>query len=117
LPESPAAGRRAPRRSWRSPLDATSALLVLRAFLGVTFVFAGLQKLANPDFFRAAAPGSIQEQLQAALRTSPVPALVRPAAHDPVLFGTLIAVAELAVGLGTFLGLWSRVAALGGKAL
>jgi hypothetical protein len=29
------------------------ALLPLRAFLGFTFCFAGLQKLANPDFFDA----------------------------------------------------------------
>jgi len=27
-------------------------LLPLRAFLGFTFCYAGLQKLANPDFFR-----------------------------------------------------------------
>lgn len=31
-------------------------LLLLRAFLGVTFVFAGSQKLANPNFFSATAP-------------------------------------------------------------
>ncbi|HYA67952.1 MAG TPA: Rieske 2Fe-2S domain-containing protein, partial [Acidimicrobiales bacterium] len=97
--------------------DASAATLVLRAFLGVTFVFAGLEKLANPNFFRAGAPGSIQEQLQAALRTSPVPALVRPAVHAPVLFGVAIALAEVAVGLGTLLGLWSRVAAVGGLIL
>jgi thiosulfate dehydrogenase [quinone] large subunit len=107
-----------PRRdSWRSAFDAATALLVLRAFLGVTFVFAGLQKLSNPDFFRASAPGSIQNQLQAALHSSPVPALVRPALHAPVLFGAVIALAELAVGLGTLLGLWARLAALGGLAL
>jgi len=109
--------RGTPPPPWWSPLDASAATLVLRAFLGVTFVFAGLDKLANPDFFRATAPGSIQEQLQAALRTSPVPALVRPAVHAPVLFGVVIALAEVAVGLGTALGLWSRVAAVGGMVL
>jgi len=36
------------------------ALLPLRAFLGFTFCFAGLQKLANPRFFDAADPASIQ---------------------------------------------------------
>ncbi len=35
-------------------------LLPLRAFLGFTFCFAGLQKLANPQFFDAADPASIQ---------------------------------------------------------
>ena len=37
-------------------------LLPLRAFLGFTFCFAGLQKLANPRFFDAADPASIQAQ-------------------------------------------------------
>ncbi len=33
------------------------SLLPLRAFLGFTFVFAGLQKLANPGFFDCVKPG------------------------------------------------------------
>jgi thiosulfate dehydrogenase (quinone) large subunit len=116
-PPSPSGSVAGHRRPWWSPLDAATALLVLRAFLGVTFVFAALQKLANPDFFRASAPGSIQEQLRFALHGSPVPELVRPALHAPVVFGVAIALAELAVGLGTLLGLYSRVAAIGGMAL
>jgi len=46
-------------------------LLPLRLFLGVTFVYAGLQKLANPDFFRASSPVSIHAQLVGAAHTSP----------------------------------------------
>jgi Rieske Fe-S protein len=42
------------------------ALVPLRAFLGFTFCFAGLQKLANPGFLDAASPVSIQSQLAAA---------------------------------------------------
>src|ERR1700684_188166 len=53
-------------------------LLPLRAFMGFTFVFAGLQNLASRSFFTAGAPGSIQEQLQASDRTSPVRFLVTP---------------------------------------
>jgi thiosulfate dehydrogenase [quinone] large subunit len=89
-------------------------LLPLRAFLGVTFIYAGLQKLADRSFFRADAPGSIVEQLHAALRTSPVHGLVATGAAHPTLFGLLIAFGELAVGLGVLLGLWTRVAASGG---
>jgi len=91
--------------------------LILRAFLGVTFTYAGLQKLANRFFFNAANPGSIQSQLHASIATSPIGALLRPAAHVAVLVGLVIAVAELAVGLGTLLGLFGRVAAAGGMAL
>ncbi len=91
--------------------------LVLRAFLGVTFTFAGLQKLANPHFFQASYPGSIQQQLIAAGRTSPVHFLVSVAQHAPVLFGVAIAIGEIAVGLGTLFGFLSRAAACGGMAL
>jgi thiosulfate dehydrogenase [quinone] large subunit len=93
------------------------ALLPLRLFLGVTFCFAGLQKLANPAFFRASDPASIQAQLHAYSTTSPVKPLLSLASHTPVLVGVLIALGELAVGTGTLLGLWARVAAAGGMAL
>lgn len=93
------------------------ALIPLRAFLGFTFCFAGLQKLANPGFFSAGNPGSIQAQVAAAARHSPVHALVSPLAHVAVPLGLLIAVAELAIGIGTLLGLWQRLAAAGGVAL
>jgi thiosulfate dehydrogenase [quinone] large subunit len=89
----------------------------LRAFLGFTFCFAGLQKLANPGFFQASNPGSIQVQLAGAVRRSPVHALISPLTHLAVPLGVLIAVAELAIGIGTLLGLWQRLAAAGGVAL
>ena len=93
------------------------ALLPLRAFLGFTFCFAGLQKLANPRFFDAADPASIQSQLAGAARRSPIHALISPLAHVAVPLGLLIAFGELAVGVGTLLGLRARLAAAGGLAL
>jgi thiosulfate dehydrogenase [quinone] large subunit len=93
------------------------ALLPLRAFLGFTFCFAGLQKLANPRFFDAADPASIQSQLAGAARRSPVHALIAPLAHVAVPLGVIIASGELAVGVGTLLGLRARLAAAGGLAL
>jgi thiosulfate dehydrogenase [quinone] large subunit len=93
------------------------ALLPLRAFLGGTFVFAGLQKLANPGFFDKSNPTSIQAQLASAARVSPIHALVAHLASHAVLVGVVIALSELAVGTATLVGLWSRVAAVGGMAL
>ena len=93
------------------------AALPLRAFLGFTYCFAGLQKLANPGFLDAANPASIQSQLAGAARRSPIHALVSPLMHVAVPVGVVIAVAELAVGLGTVLGLWTRLAAAGGMAI
>src|SRR5579863_4307645 len=99
--------------SWLAPpahaLQLTGwAALPLRAFLGFTFCFAGLQKLANPGFFSASNPSSIQAQLAAAARRSPIHALVGPLEHVAVPLGVLIALAELAVGLGAIVGLWTR---------
>ena len=93
------------------------ALLPLRAFLGFTFCFAGLQKLANPRFFDAADPASIQSQLAGAARRSPIHALISPLAHVAVPLGILIAFGELAVGVGTLLGFRGKIAAAGGVAL
>lgn len=93
------------------------ALLPLRAFLGFTFCFAGLQKLANPAFFRASDPASIQAQLAGAAHRSPIHGLLGPLVHVAVPLGLLIALGELAVGLGTLLGLYARAAALGGTAI
>jgi thiosulfate dehydrogenase [quinone] large subunit len=92
-------------------------LLPLRAFLGFTFVFAGLQKVSDRQFFTVGAPGSIQQQLQASVRITPVHFLVNLALHAPVAFGLAIALAEIAIGLGVALGLLGRVAAAGGMLL
>ena len=92
-------------------------LLPLRLFLGVTFVFAGLQKLANPAFLTGSGPVSIHAQLAGAARTSPVHGLLHGLLPISTAVGVLIAVGELAVGVGTLVGLWSRVAAAGGMAV
>ncbi len=93
------------------------ALLPLRAFLGFTFSFAGLQKLANPNFFNANSPSSIQAQLIAAERVSPLHSLLGHFLQFATPIGVLIALGELAVGIGTLVGLWSRAAAIGGLVL
>jgi thiosulfate dehydrogenase [quinone] large subunit len=93
------------------------ALLPLRAFLGITFCFAGLQKLANPAFFDVHNPVSIQSQLAGAARRSPIHGLVSPLTHVAVPLGIVIALAELAIGVGTLLGLWTRLAAAAGAVL
>jgi thiosulfate dehydrogenase (quinone) large subunit len=93
------------------------ALLPLRGFLGFTFCFAGLQKLANPNFFNANSPSSIQAQMIASIRISPLHQLLGHLLRFAVPIGVLIALGELAVGLGVLLGLWTRLAAAGGLVL
>jgi thiosulfate dehydrogenase [quinone] large subunit len=101
----------APVRAWTM---AEWALMPLRLFLGVTFIYAGLQKLANPNFFRAASPISIQAQLIASSHTSPLRLLLTHLIPAAKPIGIVISFAELAVGLGVLLGLWTRIAAIGG---
>jgi thiosulfate dehydrogenase [quinone] large subunit len=93
------------------------ALLPLRLFLGATFTYAGLQKLANPNFFRAQSPISIQAQLIAASHTSPIHALLVHLISHATPIGILISFSEVAIGVGALLGLWTRIAALGGAIL
>jgi thiosulfate dehydrogenase [quinone] large subunit len=92
-------------------------LLPLRAFLGFTFFFAGLQKLANPSYLDASKPTSVAGQMRLLRHSSPIGALVNASLHAPVLVGLLIALGELAVGVGTLLGLFARLAAVGGVLL
>jgi thiosulfate dehydrogenase (quinone) large subunit len=92
-------------------------LLPLRLFLGVTFFFAGLQKIANPQFFDAANPTSIHAQLTATVHSSPISALTRHLLEHANTVGWLIAIGEVAIGAGVLAGLWTRLAAAGGMAL
>ncbi|MEV6808180.1 DoxX family protein [Streptomyces sp. NPDC017248] len=90
------------------------ALLPLRLFLGATFVYAGLDKLTDSSFLRSGGAGSIGDTLRAARDSAAVPALIDLALKNPAGFGYAIALGELAVGIGTLLGLFGRLAALGG---
>ncbi len=92
-------------------------LLPLRLFLGVTFLFAGLQKLANPGFFRTSAPGSIHAQMAGAAHTSPIGSVLVHLVGAAPLLGAVIALGEVAVGIGALLGLLTRWAAIGGVLL
>ncbi|WP_226025759.1 DoxX family membrane protein [Streptomyces hyderabadensis] len=101
------------RGDWRDNAG-RYALLPLRIFLGVTFVYAGLDKLTDSAFMKDAGAGSIGDMMRTVRDSSAVPALVDLALKNPAGFGYAIALGELAVGLGTLLGLLTRLAALGG---
>jgi thiosulfate dehydrogenase [quinone] large subunit len=92
-------------------------LLPLRLFLGVTFLYAGLQKLANPNFFRQSSPISIHAQLVGATHSSPIHGLIAHLVPVATTVGAVIAIGEVAIGLGVLVGLWVRVAAVAGMAL
>ncbi|MEU9921106.1 DoxX family protein [Streptomyces griseoluteus] len=100
-------------RDWRATAT-RYALLPLRIFLGVTFVYAGLDKITDSAFMKASGAGSLGDTMRAVRDSSAIPALVDLALKSPVGFGYAIAFGELAVGIGILIGLLGRLAALGG---
>ncbi|MEN3280596.1 MAG: thiosulfate dehydrogenase (quinone) large subunit [Solirubrobacteraceae bacterium] len=94
------------------------ALLPLRAFLGATFVYAGVQKLSDPGFLHAGAPTYIGSQLRGFSQGTPGGFLLRTfALPHAQLAGVAVAVTEIGVGLLVLLGLAIRLAAVVGLGL
>jgi thiosulfate dehydrogenase (quinone) large subunit len=105
------------RETLRWPV-AAGALLPLRLFLGITFLYAGVDKLSDPNFFNASSALGIAAQLKAFTHTSPLSPLIQAfAVPFPDVMGALIALGEIAVGIGVLTGILFRLAALGGFAL
>lgn len=59
------------------------ALLPLRIFLGVTFIYAGLDKLTDSAFMSASGAGSIGEMMEGVRDISAIPALVDLSSKAP----------------------------------
>jgi thiosulfate dehydrogenase [quinone] large subunit len=90
-------------------------MLPLRLFLGVTFVYAGIQKFTDPQFLQPGTPGYIGKQLVAFASGSPLHTfLLQFAAPHALFFGFLVAYGEIAIGLGTLFGILLRPAAFFG---
>ncbi len=102
-------------RHWRQ--DPLSALLPLRAFLGVVFLYAGLSKIADRTFLDDSSPLSMHASVVAVKSTSPIGSLLGPVVDHSAAFGLIMALGEIAVGVGTLAGLFHRIAAVGGMVL
>ncbi len=109
---------RPPGQPRQTPRIPGWVLLPLRLFLGITFIYAGIQKLTNPQYFRPSAAGYIGKQIAALATGSPIHNfLIQVALPHATLFGALTAYGELAIGLGTLIGLLLRPAAFFGLLL
>jgi thiosulfate dehydrogenase [quinone] large subunit len=89
-------------------------LLLLRGYLGFAFLYAGLSKIGGHSFLDASSPTSIHATLVAVRPQSPIGGLLGPVEQHSFAFGLLIALGETAVGIGVLLGLFTRIAAVGG---
>jgi thiosulfate dehydrogenase [quinone] large subunit len=92
-------------------------LLPLRAFLGIVFVDAAVSKIADRRFLDATSPRSLHATVLGIKTASPIGGLLGPVVQHSTVVGVLMAVAELAVGLGVLAGLFTRVAAGGGMVI
>jgi thiosulfate dehydrogenase (quinone) large subunit len=94
------------------------ALLPLRIFLGVTFVYAGIQKLSDPGFLHHGASTYIGTQLVGFANGTPGGFLLRTfAIPHAELAGVGVALLEIAIGLLVLAGLFTRAAAAAGLGL
>ena len=103
--------------TWRTATVSARALVPVRLFFGATFLYAGVDKLIDPSFLDASSSASIIAQMTTFARVSPLAPLVRIGEPFAVPLGILIALAEIAIGLGTLSGLAFRLAAAGGATL
>ncbi|MGE5283096.1 MAG: TQO small subunit DoxD [Chloroflexota bacterium] len=102
----------------KAPMSPAMALLPLRLFLGVTFVYAGIQKLSDPGFLHAGSTTYIGTQLHAFAAGTPGGFILRTfALPHPELAGIGVALTEILVGLLAGAGLFTRVAAAVGLSL
>ncbi|HKF35995.1 MAG TPA: TQO small subunit DoxD, partial [Ktedonobacteraceae bacterium] len=107
-----------PRSRWMATLLAERFLLPLRLFLGITFIYAGLQKLTDPQYFNRSATGFIGKQIIGFAAGSPIHTLlINSVLPHAIFFGALVAFGELAIGIGTLLGLLLRPASFFGLLL
>jgi thiosulfate dehydrogenase [quinone] large subunit len=94
------------------------ALFPLRLFLGLTFVYAGYQKLSDQGFLSPGSQTYIGTQLHGFATGTPGGFLLRWFALPyPRAAGVGVALAEIAIGVLTTAGLLTRVAAAAGLGL
>jgi len=95
-----------------------SALLPLRIFMGVTFLYAGLQHLTDPSYFDPSKPGYIGHLIAQYAVGSPIHdfllGVVQP---NAVAFGYMVGVGEALIGIATLVGFLFRIAAFAGLTL
>lgn len=93
------------------------AILPLRLFLGITFIYAGLQKISDPGFLHPGAPTYIGTQLLSFSHGSPIKFFLLHLMEHAQIIGMLTILGELAIGTAVLVGLFTRLAALSGLVL
>jgi len=94
---------------------AANLLLPLRVFMGITFLYAGVQHLTDPAYFDSSKPGYIGHLIGQYAVGSPLhDFLMGTVEPSAVAFGYVVAIGETLIGVAILIGFIFRIAALAG---
>lgn len=102
------------KNSWKQyPL----AINVLRAWLGITWIYAGWDKATDPGFLTKGAPHYIGTQLAGFMDVSPISFILKHMVEHATLFGWFVLLSEFAIGIAILIGVAMPLAAFGGASM
>ena len=97
--------------SWRAQ---NVAIRILRAWLGLTWIYAGWDKATDPGFLTKGSSSFIGTQLSGYSTQSPIGGLFNKLIEHATAVGILVMLTEFAIGLATLLWVSPTIAAFGG---
>ena len=97
--------------SWRAQ---SWAIRVLRAWLSITWIYAGWDKATDPGFLTKGATGFIGDQLTGYSTNSPISWLFNSLIEHATAVGVMVIFSEFAIGIATLLWIAPTSAAFGG---
>ncbi|MEI6216526.1 MAG: TQO small subunit DoxD [Actinomycetes bacterium] len=101
-------------KSWKNQPLTTS---LLRAWLGVTWIYAGWNKATDPGFLSNGSTHYIGAQLTGYLGHSPISFLLRRMIEHATLVGWFVMISEFAIGFAVLSGIALTLAAVGGAGM
>jgi thiosulfate dehydrogenase (quinone) large subunit len=90
------------------------AIGILRAWLGITWVYAGWNKANDSGFLTPASPHYIGAQINGFLATSPISGFLRHALEHAQLVGWMTMIGEFAIGIAILSGFAMQLASIAG---
>ena len=100
--------------SWRTQ---SLGLRILRLMLGGTWLYGGLQKASDSQFFNKASPGYIGAQITGFAKNSPLSFILRHMISHATLAGWGILLGEIAIGIAVLSGVALQAAIIAGAAI
>ncbi len=97
--------------SWRAQ---SWSIRVLRAWLSITWIYAGWDKATDPGFLTKGATGFIGDQLAGYSTNSPISWLFNSLTEHATAVGLVVIFSEFAIGIATLLWIAPTSAAFGG---